>query len=128
MRLLLDTHAVIWWFLGAERLSRAAREAIASAGSRTWVSAVSAWEIATRHHLGKLSQADRLAREFAEMVRHEEFRALDITIGHAQTAGLLPIEHKDPFDRHLIAQSKMEGLTLVSNGALFDSFGVDRLW
>ncbi len=128
MRLLLDTHAVLWWFLGDPLLTPTARDAIQSDASEVWVSAVSAIEVTTKYRIGKLPKAANLAGSFEDMVASEVFSALPISLRHAQLAGLLPIPHKDPFDRLLIAQAQTEGLTLVSNEAIFDSFGVIRLW
>ena len=92
------------------------------------MSAVSAIEITTKFRIGKLSKATTLALTFEDMVRSEDFSPLPVTLRHARVAGLLPIPHKDPFDRLLIAQAQTEALTLISNKALFDSFGVIRLW
>jgi PIN domain nuclease of toxin-antitoxin system len=128
LRLLLDTHAVLWWFLGHPSLSRAARGAIGDTDGDVFVSAVSAMEIATKHRIGKLPQARRLSSSLEDMMRHEGFSALPITLIHARVAGEMPIDHRDPFDRILIAQALLEGLTLVSNERLFDSAGVSRLW
>jgi len=128
VKLLLDTHAVLWWFLGDPLLTRAARDAIQSEASEVWVSAVSAIEITTKFRVGKLPKATSLALSFEDMVSSEDFLPLPITLRHAQVAGLLPIPHKDPFDRLLIAQAQTEALILVSNEAIFDAFGVIRLW
>ena len=128
LRLLLDTHAVLWWLQGDEALSRRARDAIADDASEVFVSAASAMEITTKYRIGKLPRAARLARGFEEMLDSQGFTPLPISLRHAQVAGLLAIPHKDPFDRLLIAQAQIETLTLVSNEALFDGFGVMRLW
>ena len=128
MRLLLDTHAVIWWFVTSPALSTAAREAIADEASDVWVSAASAMEIATKYRIGKLPQARSLAINFEAMVDSQGFSHLPITLRHARAAGLSDIPHKDPFDRLLIAQAEAETMTLVSNETLFDGFGVSRLW
>ncbi len=128
MSLLLDTHALIWWFLDSPRLSEAAREAIAGYIDPVHVSAVSAFEIATKVRLGKLPEAARLDRSFAGFIETQEFRPLPLTLEHALVAGGLSDGHKDPFDRLLIAQALTENLTLVSNERLFDGFGVRRLW
>ena len=92
------------------------------------VSAASAWEVSTKHRLGKLSQVGPLANAFAREVAMQGFGALDITLDHAQRAGSLPGPHADPFDRMLIAQSHAENLALVSNEAVFDRYGVTRIW
>ena len=127
MRLLLDTHAVLWWFLGDPALSVTARKAIDEA-TEVSVSAVSAMEVTTKFRVGKLPRAQTLAHTFDDMVASEGFTPLAVTLRHAQAAGLLAIPHKDPFDRLLIAQAQLEAMTLVSNEAIFDAFAVSRLW
>ena len=92
------------------------------------VSAVSAIEVTTKYRLGKLPHVGLLARSFEAQVASEGFVGLPITLGHGQRAGSLPIAHKDPFDRLLMAQAISENLTLVSNEKLFDASGVSRLW
>lgn len=128
MRLLLDTHAILWWLQGDTALSTRARETIADDASDIFVSAASAMEITTKYRIGKLPRATAAAHAFELMVDSQGFIPLPIGLLHAQVAGLLPIPHKDPFDRLLIAQAQIEVLTLVSNEALFDEFGVTRLW
>lgn len=128
MRLLLDTHAVLWWFNGDKSLSSAARAAIERTENDIFVSAVSAMEITTKHRLGKLPEADVLVVDFADMISHESFTPLAISLTHGLLAGRLAMAHKDPFDRLMIAQSLLEDLPLVSNEALFDNAGVKRLW
>lgn len=128
MRLLLDTHALIWFFLGDERLSPRARVAILDSDATILVSAASAMEIATKHRIGKLPQAERLVLDLPRMVAEQGFDDLPITTGHALRAGMLAIPHRDPFDRLLIAQSQMEEAALVSNEAAFDQRGAIRLW
>lgn len=128
MKLLLDTHALLWWLDGDERLSNPAKLAIGEARTRVFVSAASAWEITTKVRIGKLPGAIEIAERFLEIVLDQDFDELPISIEHARHAGLLPGEHRDPFDRMLIAQSQIEGLTLVSNEVLFDRFGIRRLW
>lgn len=127
MRLLLDTHALLWWLAGDRRLTRAARAAIGDEGNAVVVSAASAWEIATKHRLGKLD-ASAILGSFGQVLASQKFATLDITVDHAERAGMLPGTHRDPFDRMLIAQAHAENLTLVSNDAVFDAYGVRRLW
>ena len=93
-----------------------------------FVSAVSALEIATKHRIGKLPQAAVLAARFEHEVEALGFQPLPVSLTHARVAGSLPIPHKDPFDRLLIAQAIVEDMFLVSNEAVFDGFGVSRLW
>jgi len=128
LRLLLDTHALIWWFLDEPNLSLAARTAIAAAGDPVYVSAVSAYEISNKVRLGRLPQAAALDAAFEDFVIAQRFEPLPIALRHAREAGALGIAHRDPFDRLLIAQSRLEDLVLVSNEAVFDGFGVRRLW
>ncbi|MCP5143152.1 MAG: type II toxin-antitoxin system VapC family toxin [Gammaproteobacteria bacterium] len=128
MKLLLDTHALLWWLDGDDRLSRISRELLAEESNLALVSAASAWEIATKVRIGKLPGAVEVAERFVEVVKAQDFGFLSISAEHAQRAGLLPGEHRDPFDRMLIAQAQVEGLALVSNEKLFDQFGVRRIW
>ena len=128
MRLLLDTHALIWWTIDLVRLSPPARAAIADPDNDVYVSAVSAMEITTKHRLGMLPSARRLALAFEAEVAAEGFAGLPISVRHGELAGGMGIQHKDPFDRLLIAQALVEGMTLVSNEALFDAAGASRIW
>jgi PIN domain nuclease of toxin-antitoxin system len=128
LRLLLDTHALIWWLAGDDALSVKAREAIGDMDNSVAVSAASAMEISTKFRLGKLPQAALLARDFAAIIAAQDFAELPITFRHASLAGDMNIAHKDPFDRLLIAQAQIEDMSLVSNEALFDSFAIRRLW
>jgi PIN domain nuclease of toxin-antitoxin system len=128
LRLLLDTHALIWWLAGDEALSRRAREAIADEVNEIAVSAASAMEIATKFRIGKLPGAALLAQSFEEVIAEQGFGELPISVHHARSAGEMNIPHKDPFDRLLIAQAQTEDMVLISNEALFDGFAVKRLW
>ena len=126
MRLLLDTHALVWWVEDSPLLGASARTALVD--NEVLVRAASAWEIATKFRLGKLPSAERMARNFAGEVAAEGFVALPVTLEHAALAGGLDIPHKDPFDRLLIAQARIERVPIVSNETLFDAFGVERIW
>ena len=128
MRLLLDTHALLWWLDGSRRLSRKARAAIGDEATSVSVSAASAWEITTKARLGKLPGAVDVAADVAGCVAGQGFSAMDITILHAQRAGRLPGDHRDPFDRMLIAQAQLEDLPIVSDDDAFDGYGVTRFW
>jgi PIN domain nuclease of toxin-antitoxin system len=128
VRLLLDTHALLWWLDGDERLPAEARAAIADGAAPVLVSAASAWEIATKVRIGKLPGAVEVAERLPEILADQAFAELAISVAHARGAGLLPGIHRDPFDRVLIAQAQIEELTLVSNEQLFDTYGVHRLW
>ena len=128
MRLLLDTHALIWWLAGDEALSNRAREAIGEEANSIAVSAASAMEVATKFRIGKLPNAALLAQDFEAIIADQGFVGLAITLHHALRAGEMNIAHKDPFDRLLIAQAQSEDMVLISNEALFDGFAVKRLW
>lgn len=128
MRLLLDTHAFLWWLAGSDRLSPAARRAIGNAANEKLISAASAWEIATKHRLGKLPSASALANDIAAGISGEGFEELPITVDDAVRAGNLPEFHRDPFDRMIIAQALARNLVLVSIESLFDGYGIRRLW
>jgi len=128
LNLLLDTHALIWWLAGDPALSPRAREAIANEANPVAVSAASAMEVATKARIGKLPDAALLAQDFEAIIAAQGFDELPITVRHARMAGAMAIPHKDPFDRLLIAQAQAEDMVLVSNEALFDGFGVTRIW
>ncbi len=128
MRVLLDTHVFLWWLAGDTKLSKKARALVASSQTECLVSAASAWEITTKVRLGKLAGVDAVARDVASAIASQGFEALDIQVVHAQQAGSLPGEHRDPFDRMLAAQAQIEGIPIVSADAVFDAFGVSRIW
>ncbi|MBU2379458.1 MAG: type II toxin-antitoxin system VapC family toxin [Alphaproteobacteria bacterium] len=128
MRLLLDTHALVWWLEDSVRLGRDADAAIRDPANEVFVSPVSAYEIAQKHRLGKLDSAARLARSFDEDMEAEGFLGLALSSAHARLAGAMPHPHRDPFDRMLIAQALLNNMSLVSNEQLFDDFGVTRIW
>ena len=128
MRLLLDTHAFLWWVIDDRRLSQASRQMIADDNNDVLVSAASAWEITTKHRTGKLPEADPLADNMIESIALEGFEELPVTVAEAARAGALPGPLRDPFDRMLIAQALSLNLVLVSNDPLFDQYGVRRLW
>ena len=128
MRLLLDTHAFIWWFAGSEQLPLSARRLIEGGDNDVLISAASAWEIATKHRKGKLPEADSLVRDMTGAIAGQDFEELAVTVDDAARAGALPGPLRDPFDRMLIAQALSRNLVLISNESLFDRYGVRRLW
>ena len=123
MKLLLDTHVVLWWRLDSARLKGQARRRIASADI-VWVSAASGWEVAIKQTLGKLKLAD----SFAAMVGDSQFDELPVTLRHAEQVATLPAYHADPFDRMLVAQAQVEGATVVSHDRQFERYDVTMLW
>ncbi len=128
MRLLLDTHAFLWWLAGSPRLSRSARRAIEDEANDVLVSAASAWEITTKHRLGKLPEADQVALDISGTVASQRFEELPISVDDAGRAGRLPGPHRDPFDRVLAAQALARDLVVVSTDPVFDRYAVRRLW
>jgi PIN domain nuclease of toxin-antitoxin system len=128
MQALLDTHALMWWLSDEPALTKAARAIIADTNNLIFVSAASAWEIATKVRLGKLPTAADLAADFAGHVEREGFQMLAISCDHAIRAGLLPGPHRDPFDRMLIAQAQGDNIPILSNEVVFDTYGVRRVW
>ena len=128
MRILLDTHALLWWFSDDLSLTQTARKHIGDARNEVLISAATAWEIATKVRLGRLPTGIDLAAEFMAYLNQAGFQVLEITADHGIRAGSLPGPHKDPFDRMLIAQSQAEHLAIVSADLIFDEYGVRRLW
>ncbi len=128
MRLLLDTHALVWWWTDDPRLPAPARAMIADPNSTVYVSAVSAWEITTKHRVGKWPEVERLIAEYASLLRRSRFHALAISMEHAHRAGGLPGPHRDPFDRMLIAQAGLETLPIVTAHPVFAAYGVEVVW
>jgi PIN domain nuclease of toxin-antitoxin system len=120
--LLLDTHAFLWWRLNDRRVETV-RRSITTAQS-VLVSSASAWEAAIKQTLGKL----RLEDSFESMVSGSGFTQLAVTFAHADRFSKLPPHHRDPFDRMLIAQARIEGLALVSADRLFDEYRIERIW
>lgn len=128
MRLLLDTHAFLWWLAGDKLLPTSVRGFIADEATVVFVSAASAWEIATKVRIGKLPGAAEMATDIVGAVASQGFTPLAVTIAHAQRAGAIPGSLRDPFDRMLIAQSQIESVPLVTNETAFDAYGITRVW
>ncbi|HKM68333.1 MAG TPA: type II toxin-antitoxin system VapC family toxin [Candidatus Acidoferrum sp.] len=128
MRLLLDTHTLLWWLADDQALPPRARKNIGSRTHTIYVSAATAWEVATKYRIGKLPQGAELASRFDSIVASESFEPLPISSSHGVRAGMLPGPHRDPFDRMLIAQAQTEDLILVSNDRIFDEYKLHRLW
>lgn len=125
MRLLLDTHAYLWWLTDDPRLSEAAREAIGDGGSAVNVSAASVWEIAIKSTLGRL---ELRGADVVSEIGINGFCELPISAAHAAAAGALPRIHDDPFDRMLVAQSRLDGLVCVTRDVVFSEYQVPVLW
>ena len=128
MRVLLDTHAFLWWLDGDRRLSTRARRTVGNEDNTVLISAASAWEIATKFRIGKLPGAAEVAMDISGCIIRQNFEMFDITVLHAQRAGGIPGRHRDPFDRMLAAQAQIENLPIITNDLVFDDYGVSRIW
>lgn len=127
MKLLLDTHALLWWLLDDAELPAAARRAIERA-EIVRVSAASIWEVAIKQRLGKLPELAIPVAELPELARRSGFVPLPVDERHAAAVAMLPQHHRDPFDHLLIAQAQIEQLTLVSRDPQFAAYGVAIRW
>jgi PIN domain nuclease of toxin-antitoxin system len=127
VNLLLDTHVLLWWLGDVDQIRAPARRAIADPRNTVYVSAASAWEIAIKVALGKLTVPPDARRWLPEAVRDSQFTPLAITIEHATGVEHLPRHHADPFDRLLLAQAMAEQLTLVTADPLMEPYGVPLL-
>lgn len=127
MRVLLDTHAFLWFMAGDARLSRKAREAMSDVNASLFLSAASVWEMAIKASLGRLLLPVPVASYVAEKVR-DGFQMLPIEWVHAATVQTLPFHHHNPFDRLIIAQALVEKLPLVSGDRKFLKYGVSVIW
>ena len=127
MNVLLDTHALIWWFGDATRLSKRANSVIADANNTILISAAVAWEMAIKASLGKLN-ALSLVMDLPNRIDQEGFVELPINLEQATRAGLLPMHHRDPFDRLLIAQAQSMNVPILSADAVLEGYDVKRFW
>jgi len=125
-KLLLDTHALIWWAISDKRLSRKVRSLIEDEQTVVFVSSASAWEIATKVRLGKLTWSSPGSVE--SYCRNQGFELLSISVAHAERAGSWPQEHGDPFDRMLAAQGEREQLPVATNDPKIKLFDVATIW
>ncbi|MGH7908317.1 MAG: type II toxin-antitoxin system VapC family toxin [Thermodesulfobacteriota bacterium] len=128
MRLLLDTNALLRWLSEQSKLSRAAWAAIQGPANEVFVSAASAWEIATTQRIGKLTLSEDAIRSLPEDIEEAGFTFMDISFRQALLAGRLPISLRDPFDRIIIAQAKSENMTVITSDRAFGGSGVSVIW
>lgn len=123
MNLLLDTHVLLWWLDDNRMLSRKGRDAISDPNNLIILSSIVIWEIRIKQALGKLE----IPPDFFQVLKHQNFEFLSITAQHAYAVGDLPMHHRDPFDRMIIAQAKLEGLSVVTHDAEFKNYAVSLL-
>ena len=128
MKILLDTHTLLWWFTDDNRLSPRARAYIADEANEIFVSAASAWEIATKQRMGKLDEIPEATLRFSELVAADGFTHLPINHLHSLRAGSYECEHRDPFDRMLAAQSELESIALITRDSAFREFSCRTIW
>ncbi len=128
MKLLLDTHALLWWFTDDPQLSKSALAAVLDESNDIFVSAASAWEVATKYRLGKLPEARDVFPRFEELVAADGFEFIPVSHRHGLRAGSYQITHADPFDRMLAAQVELEGMVLVTKDSALADFPIRTLW
>ena len=128
MKVLLDTHALIWFIGGDKQFSEKARTELAGQQEGVFVSIASIWEMAIKLGLGKLRLRLRLEDELLAFLEQNGFKILPIEYAHVARVASLPSKHKDPFDRLLVAQTLIEDMTLVSQDSNLDGYGIKRLW
>ena len=128
MKVLLDTHVLLWATLSPGSLSRTVAEIIADEANIVLVSAASAWEIATKVRIGKLPGAETLERDFLDVMEDAGYTLLPIDVASALRAGRLLGEHRDPFDRMIAAQALAEDIPVLSTNPKLDEFGIRRVW
>jgi len=127
MRALLDTHALLWWLVDSDRLSTRAREVIGGDAELHW-SAASSWEVAIKTALGRIELPEPPRSLIPRVLREQAIRPIDVTQAHALAVADLPLHHRDPFDRMLVAQASLEKLVILSADKIFLEYGVDVLW
>jgi PIN domain nuclease of toxin-antitoxin system len=120
MNLLLDTHVLLWWLDDHPSLSRRCRSAVADGSNLVFVSAVVIWEIRIKQTVGKL----KIPTAFRQILAQQPFNWLPITVDHAHALEGLPLHHRDPFDRMLIAQAQIEGFTVVTHDSIFRKYKI----
>jgi PIN domain nuclease of toxin-antitoxin system len=114
MSYLLDTHILLWWIFDDPKLDLECRDIIRNPDRRILISSASAWEIATKYRIGKLPEAKQIVEAYSQILHQAKFIELTITSAHALRAGSLPIPHRDPFDRMIMAQAELENLPIIT--------------
>ncbi|MBN3908377.1 MAG: type II toxin-antitoxin system VapC family toxin [Nostoc sp. NMS1] len=121
MSYLIDTHILLWWLFDDQKLHTDCRDIIRNPDHRIIVSSASAWEIATKYRMGKLPEAKQLVEQYSQILHQAKFIELAITTVHALRAGSLPIAHRDPFDRTIVAQAELESLAVITYDKAFQT-------
>lgn len=128
MKLLLDTHTLVWWLSDDDQLSDRARDCVSDPQNQIFVSAASAYEVSLKHSMGRFPEAQVLSRNWANIIHSAGFDLIDISSAHGLRAGLLPRHHGDPFDRLLIATAVEETMSLVSKDHAIAQYDVPMIW
>lgn len=131
MRVLLDTHAFLWYMAGSDKLSDLARELIEDRDNERLLSTAVPWEIAIKYSLGKIELVEPFESLIPRLIEQNGLSLLGITVEHTSAVATLPYpdsKHRDPFDRLMIAQSRVEGIPIISVDSRFDDYEVERIW
>lgn len=120
-RYLIDTHILLWWIFNDPKLDQTSRNLIQNPQNQILVSSATAWEIATKNRIGKLPEAMELLKNYPAILKQARFLELSITTAHALRAGLLPIDHRDPFERMIMAQSELEQIPVITHDPAFQT-------
>ena len=129
MSYLLDTSAFLWFVTGDRKLSMLARRVLEESSDDIYLSLASIWELAIKANLGRGLELPRPFAEFVDIeLQAEQIRILNVELDHLKLVAGLPLHHRDPFDRLLIAQSQVENIPVISSDAAFDNYPVQRVW
>lgn len=128
MKVLLDTHTLLWWLFGDKRLSKRVHALLRDVETQTLISSASGWEIATKYRLGRIPEAAPFVQNAGNILQTQRMSVLPVSLTHAIAAGLLKYAHRDPFDRMLAAQSQIENIPLVTNDKVFRPLGLEMIW
>jgi PIN domain nuclease of toxin-antitoxin system len=128
MNLLFDSHAVLWWLSNDARMSQMAHDALCDTDNGACISAVSFWELSIKISIGKLQMPSNWVSQLCRRMSEDAVDYLHLQSAHCEIIQSMPFYHRDPFDRMLAAQTQCEALTLISRDAIFDRYGVERLW
>lgn len=128
MNFLLDTHCWLWWLFEPEKLSDLAQETIADRKHQLYLSAASIWEIGIKYANGKLPLPQSPNQWISQQIAEDQLNVVDIKSTHAVEASALPLHHRDPFDRMLIAQSSLEQLVIITIDPYFSQYDIQVIW
>jgi len=116
---LIDTHALLWWLFNDPKLCNISRDILKNPQNNIFVSSASAWEIATKHRIGKMPEAEELLANYEILLKEIDFTELSVSTKHALKAGSIEIDHRDPFDRMLMAQAEIEAMPIITYDKVF---------